>query len=111
MKHLARKMLRTVCADVLGVAAQVTDSNGRIILFIDEIHTVVGAGASEGSMDAGAAFEPCFSDSPARNTRQCPRSMAVETLRQGRATRVLRSKFACFSVQLQVTVARHVRTA
>ena len=30
-----------------------TDSNGRIILFIDEIHTVVGAGASEGSMDAG----------------------------------------------------------
>lgn len=32
---------------------QVTDSNGRVILFIDEIHTVVGAGASEGSMDAG----------------------------------------------------------
>ena len=33
-----------------------TDSNGRIILFIDEIHTVVGAGASEGSMDAGVAI-------------------------------------------------------
>ena len=33
-----------------------TDSNGRIILFIDEIHTVVGAGASEGSMDAGVAL-------------------------------------------------------
>ena len=37
------------------VIKEVTDSNGRIILFIDEIHTVVGAGASEGSMDAGAA--------------------------------------------------------
>ena len=37
---------------------QVTDSNGRIILFIDEIHTVVGAGASEGSMDAGT--KPCM---------------------------------------------------
>ena len=39
--------------DLLALPAQVTDSNGRIILFIDEIHTVVGAGASEGSMDAG----------------------------------------------------------
>ena len=37
---------------------QVTDSNGGVILFIDEIHTVVGAGASEGSMDAGAP--PCW---------------------------------------------------
>ena len=38
------------------VIKEVTDSNGRIILFIDEIHTVVGAGASEGSMDAGMAL-------------------------------------------------------
>ena len=36
------------------VIKEVTDSDGGIILFIDEIHTVVGAGASEGSMDAGA---------------------------------------------------------
>ena len=35
------------------VIREVTDSNGRIVRFIDEIHTVVGAGASEGSMDAG----------------------------------------------------------
>ena len=35
------------------VIREVTDSNGGVILFIDEIHTVVGAGASEGSMDAG----------------------------------------------------------
>ena len=35
------------------VIKEVTASNGRIVLFIDEIHTVVGAGASQGSMDAG----------------------------------------------------------
>src|SRR5262245_13815488 len=34
------------------VLKEVTDSEGRIVLFIDELHTVVGAGASEGSMDA-----------------------------------------------------------
>ena len=31
---------------------EVTDSNGEIILFIDELHTIVGAGASEGAVDA-----------------------------------------------------------
>lgn len=36
------------------VIKEVTDSNGKIVLFIDEIHTVVGAGASNGAMDAGA---------------------------------------------------------
>ena len=32
---------------------EVTVANGQIILFIDELHTVVGAGKTEGSMDAG----------------------------------------------------------
>lgn len=40
------------------VIKEVTDSDGAIILFIDEIHTVVGAGASEGSMDAGNLLKP-----------------------------------------------------
>ncbi|MCQ2379353.1 MAG: ATP-dependent chaperone ClpB [Victivallaceae bacterium] len=40
------------------VLKEVTSSNGRIILFIDELHTVVGAGASEGSMDAGNLLKP-----------------------------------------------------
>ncbi|MBO7090539.1 MAG: AAA family ATPase, partial [Victivallales bacterium] len=35
------------------VLKEVTSSDGEIILFIDELHTVVGAGATEGSMDAG----------------------------------------------------------
>ena len=35
------------------VGKEVTASNGGIVLFIDEIHTIVGAGATSGSMDAG----------------------------------------------------------
>ena len=40
------------------VLKEVTDSDGQIILFIDELHTVVGAGASEGSMDASNLLKP-----------------------------------------------------
>ncbi len=37
---------------------EVTDSQGEIILFIDELHTIVGAGKAEGSMDAGNMLKP-----------------------------------------------------
>ena len=37
---------------------EVTDSEGEIILFIDELHTIVGAGKSEGAMDAGNLLKP-----------------------------------------------------
>ena len=40
------------------VLKEVSSANGSIILFIDELHTVVGAGASEGSMDAGNLLKP-----------------------------------------------------
>ena len=40
------------------VLKQVKDSNGQIILFIDEIHTIVGAGKTEGAMDAGNMLKP-----------------------------------------------------
>ena len=40
------------------VLAEVKKSDGRIILFIDELHTVVGAGKTEGSMDAGNLLKP-----------------------------------------------------
>ncbi len=40
------------------VLKEVTASNGRIILFIDELHTVVGAGKAEGAMDAGNLLKP-----------------------------------------------------
>lgn len=37
---------------------EVTDAEGEIILFIDELHTVIGAGAAEGAMDAGNILKP-----------------------------------------------------
>ena len=40
------------------VLKEVSDSNGAVILFIDELHTVVGAGAAEGAMDAGNLLKP-----------------------------------------------------
>src|SRR5690606_27414927 len=40
------------------VLKEITDSQGQVILFIDELHTVVGAGASEGSMDASNMLKP-----------------------------------------------------
>jgi ATP-dependent Clp protease ATP-binding subunit ClpB len=42
------------------VIKEVTSSDGRIILFIDELHTVVGAGKAEGSMDAGNLLKPAL---------------------------------------------------
>ena len=42
------------------VLKEVSKSNGRVILFIDELHTIVGAGATEGSMDAGNILKPAL---------------------------------------------------
>ncbi|MCW8313314.1 ATP-dependent chaperone ClpB [Sphingobacterium thalpophilum] len=42
------------------VVKEVTDSNGEIILFIDEIHTLVGAGGGEGAMDAANILKPAL---------------------------------------------------
>lgn len=40
------------------VLSEVQKSEGEIILFIDELHTIVGAGKTEGSMDAGNLLKP-----------------------------------------------------
>src|SRR3954469_20995757 len=42
------------------VIKEVTGSEGKVILFIDELHTVVGAGAAEGAMDAGNLLKPAL---------------------------------------------------
>jgi ATP-dependent Clp protease ATP-binding subunit ClpB len=43
-----------------GVLKEVIASEGEIILFIDELHTIVGAGAAEGAMDAGNMLKPAL---------------------------------------------------
>lgn len=43
-----------------GVVDEIVGSNGGVILFIDEIHTIVGAGASEGAMDAANLLKPAL---------------------------------------------------
>src|SRR5207248_11805864 len=40
------------------VLQEITESEGEIVTFVDELHTVVGAGAAEGAMDAGNMIKP-----------------------------------------------------
>src|SRR5690625_7237366 len=40
------------------VLDEIKDADGEVVTFIDELHTVVGAGAGEGSMDAGNMLKP-----------------------------------------------------
>jgi ATP-dependent Clp protease ATP-binding subunit ClpB len=48
------------------VLKEVEESNGTIILFIDEIHTIVGAGKTDGAMDAGNILKPMLARGEAR---------------------------------------------
>ena len=50
-----------------GILREIEQSEGEIILFIDEVHTLVGAGASEGAMDAANLLKPAL----ARGTLHC----------------------------------------
>ena len=60
------------------VIKEVTSSQGTIILFIDELHTVVGAGKSEGSMDAGNMLKPAL----ARGELRCVGATTLDEYRQ-----------------------------
>ena len=61
-----------------GVLKEVEESNGKIILFIDELHTVVGAGASEGSMDASNMLKPAL----ARGELRCVGATTLDEYRK-----------------------------
>ncbi|MBQ7492107.1 MAG: AAA family ATPase, partial [Clostridia bacterium] len=60
------------------VLAAVKNSDGRIILFIDELHTIVGAGKTEGSMDAGNLLKPML----ARGELHCIGATTLNEYRQ-----------------------------
>ena len=60
------------------VLKEVTDSNGQIILFIDEMHTLVGAGAAEGTMDASNMLKPAL----ARGELRCVGATTIKEYRK-----------------------------
>ena len=57
---------------------EVKDAEGQILLFIDEIHTIVGAGKTEGSMDAGNLLKPML----ARGELHCIGATTLDEYRQ-----------------------------
>ncbi len=60
------------------VLKEVQEAEGRIILFIDELHNVVGAGAAEGAMDAGNLLKPML----ARGELQCIGATTIDEYRK-----------------------------
>ena len=60
------------------VLKEVTDSQGQLVLFIDEIHTVVGAGATQGAMDAGNLLKPML----ARGELRCIGATTLDEYRK-----------------------------
>ncbi len=60
------------------VLKEVTEASGRIILFIDEMHTIVGAGKAEGAMDAGNMLKPAL----ARGELRCVGATTIKEYRQ-----------------------------
>ncbi len=60
------------------VLKEVTEAAGRIILFIDELHTLVGAGKAEGAMDAGNMLKPAL----ARGELRCVGATTIKEYRQ-----------------------------
>ncbi len=60
------------------VLTEVKESQGRIILFIDELHTIVGAGKTEGAMDAGNLLKPML----ARGELHCIGATTLDEYRQ-----------------------------
>jgi len=60
------------------VLKEITSSNGRIILFIDELHTLVGAGAAEGAVDASNMLKPAL----ARGELRCIGATTLDEYRK-----------------------------
>ncbi len=61
------------------VLKEVSEQNGRVILFIDELHTLVGAGAAEGAMDAANLLKPML----ARGELRCVGATTLDEYKKG----------------------------
>ena len=78
------------------VIKEITTSDGQIILFIDELHTLVGAGKSEGAMDAGQLLKPAL----ARGELRCIGATTIDEYRKYiEKDKALERRFQAVNVQ------------
>jgi ATP-dependent Clp protease ATP-binding subunit ClpB len=85
------------------VLTEVRQSDGRIVLFVDELHTIVGAGKTEGAMDAGNLLKPML----ARGELHCIGATTLDEYRRIlRRTRHWSVAFNPFWLSLQVLKMR-----
>ena len=77
------------------VLKEVSESDGKIILFIDEIHMIVGAGKTEGSMDAGNMLKPLL----ARGELHCIGATTLNEYRQIEKDAALERRFQPVTVE------------
>ena len=68
------------------VLTEIQSAEGQIVLFIDELHTIVGAGAAEGAVDAANMLKPMLARRAARDRRDDPRRVP-QARREGRRAR------------------------
>ena len=69
------------------VLTEIKNSDGRIILFIDELHTIVGAGAAEGAVDAANLLKPLLARGELRCIGATTLDRVPQVHREGRRTR------------------------
>ena len=66
------------------VLKEIAEAAGQVILFIDELHTIVGAGAAEGAMDAGNMLKPMLARGELRVRRRDHAGRVPQAHREGR---------------------------
>ena len=74
------------------VLKEVQEAEGRIILFIDELHTIVGAGAAEGAMDAANLLKPMLARGELRASARPRSTSTASTSRRTRRSSAASSR-------------------